>query len=80
MARRVDKVEDVLLAGIGGVVQPDRMRLDGDATLALEVHGVEDLSFHLACLEGAGHFEETVGERRLAVVDVGDDRKVADVA
>ena len=42
--------------------------------------GVEDLRFHLACLEGAGHFEETVGERRLAVVDVRDNRKVTDVA
>ena len=54
------------------------MRLDRDAALALEVHRVEDLRFHLARLQRAGHLEEPVRERRLAVVDVGDDREVAD--
>ena len=54
------------------------MRLDGDAALALEIHGVEDLGFHLARLERAGELEEAIGQRRLAVVDVGDDREVAD--
>ena len=63
---------------VGGVVQPDRMRLDGDAALALEVHRVEHLRFHLARLQRAGQLEEAVGERRLAVVDVRDDREVAD--
>ena len=80
VARRVDQVEDVLLAGVRRVVQPDRMRLDRDAALALEVHRVEHLRFHLARLQRAGDLEEPVGQRRLAVVDVGDDREVADVA
>ena len=56
------------------------MRLDRDAALALEVHGVEDLRLHLAGLQGAGELEEAIGQRRLAVVDVRDDREVADVA
>ena len=56
------------------------MRLDGDAALALEVHGVEDLRLHLARLQRAGHLEEAVGQRRLAVVDVRDDGEVADEA
>ena len=79
MARRVDQVEDVLLAGLGRVVQADRVRLDRDAALALEIHRVEDLRFHLARLQRAGQLEKAVGERRLAVVDVRDDREVADV-
>ncbi len=54
------------------------MGLDGDAALALEVHGVEDLRLHLARLQRAGDLEEAVCERRLAVVDVRDDREVAD--
>ncbi len=53
------------------------MRLDRDATLALEIHRVEDLRFHLARLQRAGQFEETVRERRLAVVDVRDDGEIA---
>ena len=56
------------------------MGLDGDAPLALEVHRVEDLRLHLARLQRAGDLEKAVGERRLAVVDVGDDGEVADVA
>ena len=63
----------------GRVVQPDRVRLDGDAALALEVHGVEDLRLHLARLQRAGELEEAVGQRRLAVVDVRDDRKITDI-
>ena len=55
------------------------MRLDGDAALALEIHRVEHLRFHLARLQRAGQLEEAVGERRLAVIDVGDDGEVADV-
>ena len=53
------------------------MRLDGDAALALEVHRVEHLRLHLAGLKRAGDLEKAVGERRLAVVDVRDDREVA---
>ena len=53
VAGRVDQVEDVLLAVRRRVVQADRVRLDGDAALALEVHGVEHLRLHLAGLQGA---------------------------
>ena len=55
------------------------MRLDGDAALALEIHRVEDLRLHLARLQGAGDLEKAVRQRRLAVVDVRDDREVSDV-
>ena len=80
VSRRIDQVEDVDLAVVGLVGQANRVRLDGDAALALEVHAVEDLRLHLARLERARHLEKAVGQRRLAVVDVGDDREVADVA
>ena len=59
-------------------MQPHRVRLDGDAALALQVHRVEHLFHHFALRQRAGVFEQTVGERRLAVVDMRDDREVAD--
>ncbi len=80
MAGRVDQIEDVLLAVLRRVVQADGMRLDGDAALALEIHGVEHLGLHLAGLQSAGDFEKAVGQRRLAVVDVRDDGKITDKA
>ena len=77
MPRRVDQVQHVLLPVVGVVGQPDGVRLDRDAALALEVHRVEDLRFHLARLERARDLEKPVGERRLAVIDMGDDGEVA---
>ena len=54
------------------------MRLDGDAALALEIHRVEHLRLHLARLQRPGRLEKAIGQRRLAVIDVRDDGKVAD--
>jgi hypothetical protein len=54
------------------------LRLDGDAALALEVHRVEHLGAHLQRVDGVRDLEDAIGQRRLAVVDVGDDREVAD--
>ena len=59
-------------------MQRDALRLDGDAALALELHGVEHLGLHLAGFEAAAELDEAVGQRGLAVIDVRDDRKVAD--
>ena len=80
MARGVDQVQDVLQAALRGVMQAHRVRLDRDAALALEIHRVEHLRFHLAGLQGAGELEEAIGERGLAVIDVGDDGEIPDEA
>src|SRR5438552_899032 len=79
VAGRVDQVEDIVLAVARAVGEADRARLDGDAALALELHVVEELRGHLARRDRAGRLEDAVRERGLPVVDVGDDREVADV-
>ena len=75
----------VTLAAVGHGV-PDRgvLREDRDALLALEVHRVHDPVVDRALVglvgrEGPGLPEHRVDERGLAVVDVGDDRDVAQV-
>ena len=73
VAGRVDQVDDVVVP-----LEPHVLGLDGDAPLALEVHRVEVLGPHVAGVDGAGELEEAVGERRLPVVDVGDDAEVAE--
>jgi hypothetical protein len=73
-------VDEVQLVGVAGgvfVVDPDRVRLDGDAPLALDLHLVEHLVAHVALGDGSGSLQQAVGEGRLAVVDVGDDGEVA---
>ena len=79
MARCVDEVELVGVAVVGLVHHADGVGLDGDAALALEIHGVEHLGLHLARGQRAGQLEEPVRKGGLAVVDVRDDREVADV-
>ena len=81
MARRVHQIEDVILAVPGVIIQPDRLRLDGDAALALDIHGIEHLFLarHFAVRQPAGHLDQAVGQRRFAMVDMRDDGEVADV-
>ena len=78
VSRGVDQVQLVLAPVRGLVRHPDRVQLDRDAPLALELHRVEDLLLHLPPVHGARPLEEPIGERRLPVVDVGDNGEVPD--
>ena len=70
---RVDQVQLVALPqhahGLG---------LDRDPALALELHRVEQLLLHVAVGDRVGRLQDAIGQRRLPMVDVGDDREVAD--
>ena len=75
---RIDEIELVALAvPLRRVIKSDRLGLDGDAALAFELQRIEDLVLHLAGFEAAADLDETVRQRGLAVIDVGDDREVA---
>jgi len=75
MARRVDDVDGHVAVADGCVLGED-----GDALLALEVVGVHDQRADvLVVSEGVALLEKRIDQRRLAVVDVRDDRHVADV-
>ena len=79
VAGRVNQIELIGLAILRGVGHADGVGFDGDAALAFEVHGIEDLGLHFARSERSGELEQAVGERRFAVVDVRDDGEIADV-
>ena len=79
MAGRIHQIEDVVLAVLGLVVETHRLRLDGDAALALDIHRIEHLLDHVARGDRSGLLDQAVGERRFAVVDMGDDREIADI-
>jgi hypothetical protein len=78
MPRSVDQVELVDIAVWGGVAHPDRVELDGDPPLPLQVHSIQQLLPHLALLDRTGGLDQPVGQRRFAVVDVGHDAEVPD--
>ena len=74
----IDQVQDVVRA-IGSVErQPHRLRLDGDAALALDVHAVEVLGPHLARVNDTGDLQHPIGQGRLAVIDMRDDAEIPD--
>ena len=79
VAGSIDEVQLVGLTVLRRVVQGHAVRLDGDAALTLQVHGVQDLGFHLAVGQAATDLDEAVGQGRLAMIDVGDDGKIADM-
>ncbi len=58
------------------VLHRHRMRLDGDAALALQVHRVEQLVLGFAMFDRTGELQEAIRKRCLSVVDVRDDAKV----
>ncbi len=74
VAGGVDQVDDVVVPQ-----DPHVLGLDRDPALPLDVHRVEVLGPHVAHLDGPGQLEEPVGQRRLPVVDVGDDRDAAEL-
>ena len=80
VAGRIDEVELIGLAIGGAIEQAHGLSLDRDPPLPLQVHRVEHLFLHIAAAHRPGQLEEPVGERRLPVIDMRDDREVADQA
>jgi hypothetical protein len=88
VAGGVDEVEDVLRIPVAevpgdrvtaaGPGKADRLALDCDAALALDVHPVQVLGTHLPALHHAGKLQHPVRQCRLTVIDVGDDAEVPD--
>ena len=46
----------------------------------LQIHGIEQLILHIPLCDRAGRLQQPVRERRLPVVDVGNDTKIASQA
>jgi len=74
MPRRVHQVEHIALP-----VEAHGLRLDRDAAFLLDIHVVEHLRRHFALGEPAGRLDQPVGKRGLAMVDMRDNRKIADL-
>ena len=77
VAGGVDQIEDVLLT-VGRMKRhASRLCLDRDAPLSLEIHVVEELILHFSLGQCVGRFEQSIGERALAVIDMRNDAEIA---
>jgi hypothetical protein len=52
------------------------MALDGDSPFPLEIHAVQDLIPELTLADKTRVLDQSIGERRLAVVNVGNNAEV----
>ena len=79
MAGGIHQVDLIGLAVFGFVHQAHGLGFDGDAAFALDIHGIEHLLGHLAVGQPAAMLNQSIRQRRLAMVDVRDDGKIANV-
>jgi hypothetical protein len=77
VARGVNHVKRVCLT-VDFPWHTNRLRLNGDAALALDVHSVEVLGTHRAIIDNSGELQHAVSKSRLSVVNVSNDAEVAD--
>ena len=80
MARRVNQVQPVVFPVRRSIMQADSPRFDGDAALTLQIHVVQQLVFHRAGINRVAQLNQPVGQGGFSVVNVGDNRKITDVA
>ena len=74
VSRSVDKVQNVCLT-VMLILHLDGMTLDGYASLSLQIHVVKHLALsYLDCLR---MLQQSVGKRRLAMVDVGNNTEIS---
>ena len=76
---RVQEVELIRFAVLGGVVERHGVAFYRDSTLALQVHGIQDLVRHLSFGKRAGEFQDPVGQGGFTVIYVGYYAEISDV-
>lgn len=79
MAWGINQIEIVGLAIFRLVMQRGGLGFDGDPALALDIHGVQNLRGHFTIGQAPAAMDQAIRQGGLAMVDVGDNRKIADM-
>jgi hypothetical protein len=69
----------IYLSILRTVIEGDALRFDRNTALTLEIHRVEDLRGHLTVSQAAADLNESIGQRRLTVIYMSDDREISDM-
>ena len=76
MARSVNQIEGILFTIRMDIIHLDRMTLDGNAPLALQVHIVEGLGDQIAVGHGSRRLQQAVRQCTFTVIDMGDHTEI----
>lgn len=79
MPRRVHEVQLVRNAVFGGVFKAHGLRFDGNAALTLDIGVIKHLLAHLALFKPAAGLDQAIRQCGFAMVDMRDNREVADM-
>ena len=79
MTGGIDQIQGIGFSILRFVLHAYSLALNGDATFALQLHAVENLVNHLSLLEDAGHFQNAICQSGLAVINMGNDAKIANL-
>ena len=79
MPRRINKVQLVLMTIIRVIVKRDALGFDGNTALTLNIHGVQHLGGHVTLFQTTADLNKSISQRRLAMINMGNDRKISNV-
>ena len=79
MARRIDQVEHIVLPILCTIGKGDRLALDRDPPLVLNIHVVQDLILEVPGRNNTRILNQAVCQRRLSMVDVRDNAEIPNI-
>ncbi len=79
MTRRIDQMEDVVLTVFRMIFQLYDIEFDRDASFSFQIERIQDLILHLSFGNRIGQLQNPISQSRLAVIDMRDDGKIADM-
>ena len=79
MSRGIDKVELVGFTILRGKRKRHALGFNGNATLAFNVHGIENLSGHFTLGQASTDLNKAVCNSRFAVINMGNNGKISDM-
>ena len=78
MTRRIDEIKHIVLT-VERIVHLNRMGLDCDPTLTLQIHIIEKLILLFAFSNRTSCIEQTVSQGAFTMIDMGNDAKIPNV-
>lgn len=80
MPRRINEIQLVGFTIASGVVERNALRLNSNTALTLDVHRIEDLSFHLTFRKPPADLNKAVSNGGFTMVNVRNDGEISNMA
>ena len=80
MSRSIDQVKDILFSVLRLIYRAYCLCLDGDATLSLQIHIIQNLCLHFSAGQQTGLLNNTVCQSGFSMIYMCHNTKIADLA